>query len=206
MPTSHYATQELISTGQFLAARGWAPATAGNYSMHLGNGEIAVTQSGRWKGALTPADIMTVDLNGNPTSEGKPSDETLLHTTIYKLFPSTGAILHTHSIPCTTLTRHFKNKREMIFEGYELQKAYPDIKTHEGRIFLPIFDNAQDMMLLADQISRIYSKANNDIVPAFLLRGHGLYGWANDMSGAKKVVEATEFMLSCELETLKIVR
>jgi hypothetical protein len=31
-----------------------------------------------------------------------------------------------------------------------------------------------------------------------------LYGWGADINVAKRVVEATEFMLSCELERLKI--
>jgi methylthioribulose-1-phosphate dehydratase len=37
-------------------------------------------------------------------------------------------------------------------------------------------------------------------IPAYLIRGHGLYGWGATMAEARRVVEATEFMISCELE------
>ncbi|HCM83035.1 MAG TPA: methylthioribulose 1-phosphate dehydratase [Rhodospirillaceae bacterium] len=197
-------SDSIIAAGQFLAARGWAPATAGNYSMRFMR-EIAITQSGRWKGNLQPTDLMTMDLTGKTTSAGKPSDEALLHITLYKLFPDVGAVLHTHSIPCTTLTLMMPRATEIILEGYELQKAYPGIHTHVSKTCIPIFDNSQDMQPLATQIEKTFA-APDGIAPVFLLRGHGLYGWGGDMNVAKRVVEATEFMLSCELEKLKIAR
>lgn len=198
--------EQIISAGKFLAARGWAPATGGNYSMRLPSGEIAITMSGKWKGELTEADIMTVDMDAKPTSSGtasKPSDETELHTTVYKIFPDVGAILHTHSIALTALTMALPDANEIVLEGYELQKAYPGITTHQCRVRLPIFANDQVMAPIARQIESVFGNPEG-IAPVFLLRGHGLYGWASDMNGAKKLVEATEFMLSCELERLKI--
>lgn len=197
-------SDSIISAGQFLAERGWSPATAGNYSMRFSSREIAITQSGRWKGQLKPTDLMTLDTGGKPTSDGKPSDEALLHIIIYKLFQEANAILHTHSIPLTVLTMAQPQAKEFVLEGYELQKAYPGIRTHLGKIRLPIFDNQQDMVTLAAQIEKYVRENGFETAPVFLMRGHGLYGWAGDMSGAKKVVEATEFMLSCELERLKI--
>lgn len=197
-------SEQIIAAGKFLAARSWAPATAGNYSMRLPSGEIAITMSGKWKGELTEADIMTVDKDGKPSgSASKPSDETELHTTIYKLFPDVGAILHTHSVALTTLTMAMPDANEIVLEGYELQKAYPGITTHQCRVRLPIFENDQVMAPIARQIETVFGNPEG-IAPVFLLRGHGLYGWATDMNRAKKLVEATEFMLSCELERMKI--
>lgn len=198
-------SDSIISAGQFLAARGWAPATAGNYSMRFSR-EIAITQSGKWKGELKPTDLMTLDLTGKPTSEGKPSDEALLHVLIYKLFGEVNAILHTHSIPLTVLSMLDPKLNVITFEGYELQKGFPGVRTHTGKITLPIFDNAQDMVALAGMVEKFFRAAGPEATPAFILRGHGLYGWAGDMSSAKKLVEAAEFMLSCELEKLKIRR
>jgi methylthioribulose-1-phosphate dehydratase len=193
----------IIAAGKFLAARGWAPATAGNYSVRLANGDIAITQSGRWKGELTPSDIMTLDKNGKPTSAGKPSDEAMLHVTIYNMMQDIGAILHTHSVAVTALTLALPTATEIILENYELQKAFPGVTTHMDKIRIPIFDNDQDMKPISKQIQTSF-KNPKGLAPVFLLRGHGLYGWGADINAAKRVVEAGEFMLSCELERLKI--
>ena len=47
----------------------------------------------------------------------------------------------------------------------------------------------------------------HDIMPrltphmrAYLIRGHGLYGWAGNMPAARAVIEASEFMLECEMQ------
>ncbi|MDB5378810.1 MAG: Methylthioribulose 1-phosphate dehydratase, partial [Rubritepida sp.] len=43
-----------------------------------------------------------------------------------------------------------------------------------------------------------------DAPPGYLIRGHGLYVWADDMPGALMRLEALEFMLACELETRRL--
>ena len=52
---------ELIEAGLFIHARGWAPATSGNFSARLSDGSIAITVSGKHKGELLAEDIMRVD-------------------------------------------------------------------------------------------------------------------------------------------------
>ena len=37
------------------------------------------------------------------------------------------------------------------------------------------------------------------ITHAYLIRGHGLYTWARDMSGCLRQVEALDFLFDCEL-------
>ena len=66
----------LAEVGRRLDSRGWAPATAGNYSVRLADGSVAITTSGKHKGRLTADDFMRVDLDGNPLTPGKPSAET----------------------------------------------------------------------------------------------------------------------------------
>ncbi len=98
--------QSLVEAGRFLASQGWAPATSGNYSARLAEGQVAITVSGRDKGQLTPADIMVVDGQGQPRVAGQRSSaETLLHTSLYLAYPAVGAVLHTHSIACVSLSR-----------------------------------------------------------------------------------------------------
>ena len=196
--------QTITAAGQFLAARGWAPATAGNYSVRLDAQTLAVTVSGKWKGELTADDIMTVDMQGRPVGAAgankKPSDETLLHCAIYQRHPHAGAILHTHSIPNTVLSRI--TAHTLTLAGYELLKAVPGLTTHDATLHLPVLDNTQDIPVMAAELTEILQQ--QPTLPAFLIAGHGLYAWAADMNATKKLVEALEFMLSCELETLKL--
>jgi methylthioribulose-1-phosphate dehydratase len=62
------AIREIIAVGRRLDARGLAPATSGNYSMRVSDGQIAITVSGRHKGRLRAADIMLVDGDGRAAS------------------------------------------------------------------------------------------------------------------------------------------
>ena len=36
-------------------------------------------------------------------------------------------------------------------------------------------------------------------IPAYLIRGHGLYGWGRDMAEAERVIEGIEWMVAAEL-------
>ena len=193
---------QLIATGHRLDRKGWAPATSGNYSHRLDHDSFVVTASGYHKGALTRDAIMLVDYDGQPLEAKKPSAETLLHCSLYELFPKANAILHTHSINSTVLT--MLGGSHLAFEGYELQKAYPGIDTHESKVVLPIFDNCQDMEVLAPA-AKAYLQ-NHPSTPAYLIRGHGIYAWGSDMAEAERIIEATEFLLACEIESRKISR
>jgi methylthioribulose-1-phosphate dehydratase len=190
------ATRQIVEIGRFLEHKGWAPATSGNYSVRLKDGHIAITVSGRAKGSLTEEDVMTITADGTPTDHRTPSAETLLHTGIYQAYPQCGAILHTHSPNSVIFTKHFAQLKTLDLQDYEILKAYPGVKTHETRIELPIFDNTQDMTALQQQVAPTLTPQ----IPAYLIRGHGIYGWGKDMAEARRVIEATEFMLECELQ------
>lgn len=196
--TTEAASHDIISAGNRLDQLGLAPATSGNYSVRLNDHEIAITRSGAHKGFLSETDIMRVDMQGCPQEEKKPSAETLLHCSIYKLFPHTNAILHTHSIASTVISRTTKNT-SLTLDGYEMLKAFPGIQTHETAVTLPIFENTQDI----ETLSALTEKTLQD-EPAYIIRGHGIYGWGADMNEALRVIEATEFMLSCEMHSAQI--
>jgi methylthioribulose-1-phosphate dehydratase len=69
---------------------------------------------------------------------------------------------------------------------------------------IPVFENTQHMPALAAETSA-YLQAHPD-TPGYLIRGHGLYTWAADMTVARRQVEAFEFLFACELERRKISR
>ena len=51
---------EIVAATREFAALGWTPATGGNFSMRLDDRHAAITVSGRDKGRLSEADVMTV--------------------------------------------------------------------------------------------------------------------------------------------------
>ncbi|HTI87745.1 MAG TPA: methylthioribulose 1-phosphate dehydratase [Alphaproteobacteria bacterium] len=203
-PDLESAATDIVAAGRFIAGRGWAPATAGNYSVRIAGDRIAITASGIDKGALTPADVLTVDGHGRAVDGGKPSAETLLHMRIYRDRPDAGAVLHTHSVASTTLGMLPPHSDEIVFAGYEILKAFVGYGTHDDRLILPVVDNSQDMAALAETAStRLRATPRT---PGYLIRGHGVYTWGPDMSGARRHLEALEFLFGCELARRRTIQ
>ncbi|VVO41317.1 methylthioribulose 1-phosphate dehydratase [Pseudomonas fluorescens] len=194
---------EIIEAGRFLYGRGWSPATSSNYSTRLSPSQALLTVSGKHKGQLGPDDVLATDLAGNSLEPGKkPSAETLLHTQLYSWRPDIGAVLHTHSVNATVLSR-LTAEDFIEFEDYELQKAFSGVSTHESRVRVPIFDNDQDIARLAARVQP-WLEAHPDCV-GYLIRGHGLYTWGARMSDALRQIEAFEFLFECELKTRSVL-
>ena len=201
--TREHLSLEIIEAGRFLYARGWSPATSSNYSTRLSASQALLTVSGKHKGQLGPDDVLATDLAGNSLEPGKkPSAETLLHTQLYSWRPDIGAVLHTHSVNATVLSRLTPGD-SIEFEDYELQKAFSGVSTHESRVLVPIFENDQDIARLAAKVQP-WLEAHPDCV-GYLIRGHGLYTWGARMSDALRQIEAFEFLFECELKTRAIL-
>jgi methylthioribulose-1-phosphate dehydratase len=196
------ATLSLIALGQRLGAQGLAPAGAGNYSQRLTDGSLAITVSGAHKGRLSADQIMRVDAAGAALDHRKPSAETLLHALIYALDGTASAVLHTHSVAGTVLSRALAGREGIALSGYELLKAFPGITTHETTVTLPLVDNSQDMAALARLLAP-WLQRQAPPIPAFYIRGHGLYAWGPTIEAAEMVVEACEFLLCCAWEEWK---
>ena len=197
----HERALELVESTRELAQRGWTPATSSNFSMRLDEKHAAITVSGRDKGRLSEADIMVVDLHGEPVATSqKPSAETLLHTHLYARYPDIGCVLHTHSINQTLASRLYAAQGFIRFDGYELIKAFRGQTTHDTHFDLPIFPNTQDMTILATQVE---AKLEQGPLWGYLINGHGLYAWGRDMMEARRHLEAFDFLINCELEMRK---
>jgi methylthioribulose-1-phosphate dehydratase len=192
---------ELIAAGHFFFERGWVPATAGNFSARLDANHMAITVSGRHKGELTEADLMVVDLEGNVISEGKrPSAETFLHIIMYRRSPEIGAVLHTHSVNATVLSRLAPDG--LVLEDYEVLKALPGIETHETALRVPVFANDQDIRQLAARVDDLMNREPG--IAGYLIEGHGLYTWGVDVEAARRHMEAFEFLFECEVLTRRL--
>ena len=195
---------EIITNVRELAQAGMTPATSSNFSRRLDERHAAITVSGRDKGRLTEADIMVVDLDGQPVAtDHRPSAETLLHTQLYRRFPEVGCVLHTHSQVQTIASRLYAGAGHVHLEGYELLKAFAGNTTHEAAIDVPVFANTQDMATLAAQVDALLDE---QALWGYLIDGHGLYTWGRDMAEARRHLDAFEFLLGCELELAALGR
>jgi L-fuculose-phosphate aldolase len=81
-----------------LAARGLIAGRDGNLSVRLGGERVLVTPSGLLKSLVTAADMVEVDLAGNPRrrSARKPTSELDLHLRILRQRPDVHAVVHAH--------------------------------------------------------------------------------------------------------------
>ncbi|HET7930611.1 MAG TPA: methylthioribulose 1-phosphate dehydratase [Rhodanobacteraceae bacterium] len=199
----HACGVEIARVGAEFAARGWTPATSSNFSLRIDATHVAVTISGRDKGALTPDDVMAVDLDGHALDPAlKSSAETALHLQIYRRLPETGAVLHTHSHNQTVASRLFAAAGVIRLRGWELQKAITGYTTHESELQLPVFPNSQAMEDIEARVDH-WLDAGKPLY-AYLIEGHGLYTWGRDMPESRRHLEALEFMLACELDLKRL--
>jgi methylthioribulose-1-phosphate dehydratase len=202
MSIPDWAVEAIIVAGRRMDSRGWVPATAGNISVRLPDGRIAITRSGGHKGFLTRESVMLVDAQGAPlTQSARPSAETGLHCQIYAAFPAAGAVLHGHSVAATVLSLTTQDWAIRI-SGYEVQKAFEGQSSHEAALDLPLFENDQDIARLARKVAPILPAC----VLGYVIRGHGAYVWGPDMDMALARLEGLEFLLACELERRKLAR
>jgi len=193
---------QLIEAGRFLFSRGWVPATSGNFSARLPDGNIALTVSGRHKGRLTRDDILIADADGKSLDARKPSAETPLHVALYQRFPDVGCVLHPHTVATTVLSRVLPGG--VTLSDYEVLKAFPGIDTHEASLHVPVFPNDQDTKRMARSVDGYLMQ--HPRVPAYIIREHGFYTWGRDVDDTLRHVEALEFLLQCELELRRISR
>ncbi len=206
LPDIALAASEIITAGKDLAQRGQVPATSGNFSRRINDHYIAITASGTDKGSLTENDVLLFDLETDAIAgPGTASAETPLHTSLYRINPSIGAVLHTHSKNATLVSMELGDTERLMLTNYELLKAFRGFNSHTATAEVPLFANDQDMVRLSNLVEARL-KANFQGVIGYLLTGHGLYTWGTNMVEARRHIEAFEFILDCELERMRLRR
>ena len=186
---------ELADAGREFYRRGWALGTSGNYSAVLSRDplRICITASGVDKSRIDETNFLELDgyaeiLQGF----GKPSAETRLHLSLYRLRSDAGSVMHTHSVWGTILSEEFFADRVIKIEGYEMLKGLAGVTNHEHTELVPVIENSQDYTALAHVLEnalREYPDAHG-----IYLRRHGLYAWGTDLAEAKRHIEIFEFL------------
>jgi methylthioribulose-1-phosphate dehydratase len=188
----------LAEIGRFFHSRGWVLGTSGNLSAVLSRVplRIAISASGRDKGALGTGDFLEIDGDGAAVSAGgRPSDESPLHIAIVRE-RGAGAVLHSHSVWGTLLSDACAMEGGVRLAGWEMLKGLSGVTTHEHAEWVPILANSQDYARLSADVTaalRAHPAAHG-----VLLRGHGLYSWGRDLAEARRHVEVLEFLFEVE--------
>jgi methylthioribulose-1-phosphate dehydratase len=185
----------LVQTIRAYHHRGWSPATSTNYSFKDDSNRIWVTRSGIDKSQVTGEDFILVDASGKSFEEvtGKiPSAETLIHCVIYALFPEAKVVLHSHGkFPILAAET---SQEELTLEGWEVQKGFDGVQTHDCALRIPIVENSQSM----EDIDYFLRKNANEIQHhCFVIKRHGTYAWGKNIFEAKRHLETLDYL--CEI-------
>lgn len=204
---------DLVEVGRRFDARGWVPATSGNFSVRDPEAPRGfwITASGRHKGRLGAGDFVRIDIgSGEPTeraSEGaRPSAETSLHAAVYRHVPDAQAVLHVHALAGTLLSRraapHASSDagapRRVALPNVEILKAF-DRWEPEPNVGVEVFDNHPSVADIAAEVDARFARGPFE-VPGFLIDSHGLTAWGPSLERAEYAVEAFEYAFRLTLE------
>ncbi|MDO4619453.1 MAG: L-ribulose-5-phosphate 4-epimerase [Lachnospiraceae bacterium] len=172
--------KEVYEANMLLPEYGLVTFTWGNVSgVDREKGLFAIKPSGVDYDKLTPDDIVLVDFDGNKV-EGKmnPSSDTATHAYLYKMFPTLGGIVHTHSpyatswaqagrsIPCygTTHADYYYGEVPCVrcLTAEEIEEAY---EFNTGKLIVDEF---------------IAQGKDPDAVSAVLCTNHGPFTWGKN--------------------------
>lgn len=190
------ATRDVLALAHHCGAKGWIPATSGNFSVRVDAARAAITASGGDKAKLTADGVVIADING--PAHVRASAEAPLHLALYRLSPDIGAVAHVHSMAATLASLQFQKDGRIRLEGLELLKAFRGVATHEAALDIPIFDNTQDMDGLALVVEKRLKTAPRGF--GFLLAGHGLYAWGRDAGDTLRHLDAFDYLFTLVLK------
>lgn len=94
----------VVQYGKKMSTAGLSAGTSGNISIYNAEkGLMAISPSGMDYFGIQPEDVVVTDLEANIVDgKRKPSSEWALHTIFYRKKPEIRAVVHTHSVFCTT--------------------------------------------------------------------------------------------------------
>lgn len=172
---------DLVATARRMSELGLAPGTTGNVSVRTPRGFL-VTPSGLAYDQLRPDDVVEIDLEGAiRPGQRVPSSEWRLHRDLMAARPDAHAIVHTHSLFCTTVAC--------------LRRPIPAIHymiVHGGADEIPCADYATfGTAELAQAVVRALGDGR-----ACLMANHGMVALGDELAGALRLATEVETLAS----------
>jgi L-ribulose-5-phosphate 4-epimerase len=174
--------ETVLRVNRALPASGLVTLTFGNASgIDRDLGLVAIKASGVDYDAMTDADLVVLDLQGNVVSgTRRPSTDTATHLALYRAFPAIGGVVHTHS---SWATAWAQAEREIPLLG----TTHADLSPHPIRLTRPLTTaEVQDDYEGATGIALIEAITDHgpDELPCALVRQHGPFCWGRDVEAA----------------------
>ncbi|MDD3347255.1 class II aldolase/adducin family protein [Oscillibacter sp.] len=182
---------QLAECGRQMSAAGLSTGTSGNLSVYDPQECLmAITPSGLDYFSITPADIVVTDLEAHVVEgERKPSSEWALHTQLYRRHPAARAVVHTHSVYCTTLA----------VLGQPLRAVHYAIAA-AGAAEVPC---APYCLFGTEALAREAVEACGE-GRAVLLGNHGLVAWGESLPGAYGLARDLEFVAELQWRAMAV--
>ncbi len=173
---------EVLAANLALPAHRLVTLTWGNVSgIDRASGMVVIKPSGVPYDSMTAADLVVVDLDGNPVDgEGRPSIDTPTHLALYRAFDAIGSVVHTHS---TWATVWAQAQREIPILG----TTHADLCPHPIPVTRPLtkaeieedYEGATGAVLVEAVAER-----GPDELPCVLVRGHAPFCWGRSPAAA----------------------
>ena len=196
--------EQVLAANRSLADRGLAPFTFGNASgIDRAAGAVVIKPSGVKYHAITPEDLVVVDLDGG-VIEGarRPSSDLPTHLVLYRAFKSIGGVAHAHShyatvfaqagreIPCfgTTHADHFNGAVPIVPFLRESEVA-GEYEANTGHAIVRRFGGMDPLA-----------------TPAALLAGHAPFAWGASPDAAVETMALLEKVARLAFDTLALER
>ena len=189
-PLEKHFLREMAEIAKDCYYRGWAPATSGNFSVHLRENLVWQSPSGVCKGRLKLSSFIPISLDRQATwgvSLGKPSEEMLVHLGIFNQQKDAKCVVHAHPPHFVKLSQ---GKTELNFNGYEIQKAVGSSKFSDHLTF-KVAPNQTRESLAEFCRSQLEGYLHED-AKLVVFEGHGIYAWADSPLKALQRIEALE--------------
>jgi len=170
--------QQVFRANLDLVEHGLVIFTWGNVSgIDRERGVVVIKPSGVSYEGMKADDMVVVDIEGNRVEGAyKPSSDTATHLELYKAFPETGGVVHTHSTYATAWAQ----------AGCDI----PNIGTTHADYFsddIPCTRDMTEAEIMGDYekdtgsvIIERFKGLNPAHIPGVLVKNHGPFAWGKD--------------------------
>ena len=181
----------VVEYGKKMSAARLSTGTSGNISIYNAEkGLVALSPSGMDYFSTTPEDIVILDLDAKVVDgKRKPSSEWALHTKFYRRHPAARAVVHTHTMYCTTLA----------CLGKPLEAVHYAIGA-AGTARIPV---APYRLFGSPELAEAAVEACGD-GKAVLLANHGLVAWEGSLPKAFSLARDLEFTAELQWRAMAV--